>query len=112
MRAVEETPPMACGLYDISPGGTCLTVPQEYRPEELLQRLAYLQITLPSLSPNTNYEQYFPFVLEPFGVIRHVQTAAHPWLLHVRFLKRLPQECDVLFEYVAQHYEAHQTPQA
>jgi hypothetical protein len=29
----------------------------------------------------------------------------------MRFLKRLPQECDVLFEHVAQHYAAQPTPQ-
>ena len=111
MHAVEEAPAIACGLYDISPGGVCLTCAAEQRSEELLQRVARLQITLPPLPQHTNQAQYFPFVLEPFGVIRHVQTTSRPWLLHMRFLKRLPRECDVLFEYVAQHYATQQTPQ-
>jgi hypothetical protein len=61
----------------------------------LLQRVTHLHITLAPLSQHTSHAQYFPFVLEPFGVIRDVKTTFPPWLLHRRFLKRLPQECDV-----------------
>jgi hypothetical protein len=111
MRALEDTTPIVCGLYDISPGGVCLTCPEEHRPDELLQRVARLHIPLAPLSQHTSHEQYFPFVLEPFGVIRDVKTTSPPWLLHLRFLKRLPRECDVLFAYVAQHYATQPTPQ-
>jgi hypothetical protein len=111
MRALEDTTPIVCGLYDISPGGVCLTCPEEHRPDELLQRVTRLHITLAPLLQHASHAQYFPFVLEPFGVIRDVKTASRPWLLHLRFLKRLPQECDALFEYVAQHSAAQQTPQ-
>jgi hypothetical protein len=111
MRALEDAPPIVCGLYDISPGGVCLTCPEEHRPDELLQRVTRLHITLAPLSQHTKQAQYFPFVLEPFGVIRDVKTTSPPWLLHLRFLKRLPRECDVLFEYVTQHYATQPTPQ-
>jgi hypothetical protein len=111
MRDLEDTPPIACGLFDISPGGICLTCPEEHDPEALQQRVTRLQITLAPLAPHPTQGQYFPFILEPFGVIRNVKTTSRPWLLHIRFLKRLPQECDVLFEYVAQHYATQQTPQ-
>jgi hypothetical protein len=111
MRTLEDTPPMVCGLFDISPGGVCLTCPEAHDPDALRQRVARLQITLAPLAQHTYHAQYFPFVLEPFGVIRNVKTTSRPWLLHMRFLKRLPQECEVLFEYVAQHAASQHTPQ-
>jgi hypothetical protein len=111
MHTLEETPPIVCGLFDISPGGICLTCSEEHDPDALQQRVTRLQITLAPLAQHTYHAQYFPFVLEPFGVIRNIKTTSRPWLLHMRFLKRLPQECEVLFEYVAQHAASQHTPQ-
>jgi hypothetical protein len=31
-------------------------------------------------------------------------------MLHIRFLKRLPPECDLLFAYLEQRYVKQQTP--
>ena len=57
MHALEETPPIVCGLYDISPGGVCLTFPEGHRPDELLQRVTRLHITLSLLSQHPNQAQ-------------------------------------------------------
>ncbi len=38
------------------------------------------------------------------------KTTSPLWTLHIRFLKRLPQECDLLFAYLEQAYAEQQTP--
>jgi hypothetical protein len=76
----------------------------------MLHRVVRLHIPLPDLAAHTTTGQYMPFELEPFGVIRHVTTSAPSWTLHIRFVKRLPQECDLLFAHLEQRYAEQQTP--
>ena len=110
MHLLENVPAFPCGIHDISLGGACLTLLGERRPEELLHRVVRLSMPLPDLCANASQEQYMPFVLEPFGVIRNIKTTAQPWTLHTRFLKRLPSECSLLFEHLEQQYLAQRTP--
>ena len=110
MHLLEQVAALPCGMHDISSGGVCLTLPGTPRPEEMLHRVIRLHIPLPGLAANTSQGQYMPFELEPFGVIRNVKTTALPWTLHIRFLKRLPQECDLLFAHLEQRYMEQQTP--
>jgi hypothetical protein len=110
MHLLEQVAALPCGMYDISPGGVCLTLPGTPRPEEMLHRVIRLHIPLPDLTTCVSQGQYMPFELEPFGVVRNVKTAALPWTLHIRFLKRLPQECDLLFAHLEQRYAEQQTP--
>jgi hypothetical protein len=110
MHLLENVSALPCGIHDISLGGACLALLGEHRSEALLHRVVRLSIPLPDLSENTSQTQYIPFVLEPFGVIRNVKTTAQPWTLHIRFLKRLPAECSLLFEHLEQQYVAQRTP--
>jgi hypothetical protein len=110
MHLLEQVAALPCGMYDISLGGVRLTLPGTPRPEEMLHRVIHLHIALPYLAANTSQGQYMPFELEPFGVIRNVKTTAPPRMLHIRFLKRLPPECDLLFAYLEQRYVKQQTP--
>ena len=110
MDLLEQVAALPCGMHDISPGGACLTLQGTPRPEAMLHRVIRLRIPLPDLAANTSQGQYMPFELEPFGVIRNVKTTALPWTLHIRFLKRLPQECDLLFAHLEQRYVEQQTP--
>jgi hypothetical protein len=111
MHLLAQVAALPCGMHDISLGGVRLTLPGTPRPEEILHRVIRLHIALPDLAANTSQGQNMPFELEPFGVIRNVKTTAPPWTLHIRFLKRLPPECDLLFAYLEKRYMEQQTPQ-
>lgn len=109
MPLLEQGPALLCTIHDISPGGVCLVLQSEQPPEELLHRVVHLHIPLPTLASTANQTHYMPFVLEPFGVVRNMQTT-QAWTLNIRFLKRLPPESGVLFEYLEQQYLAQKTP--
>jgi hypothetical protein len=110
MHLLENVPALPCGMHDISPGGTCLTLHSEQRPEEVLHRVVALHMALPDLGSVAHQGQYIPFALAPFGVIRNLKTTTQPWTLHIRFLKRLPQECGLLFAHLEQQYLEAQKP--
>jgi hypothetical protein len=110
MDLLAQVATLPCGMYDISPGGVCLTLPETPHPEAMLHRVIRLHIPFPDLAAPTGQGPYMPLELEPFGVIRQVKTTALPWTLHIRFLKRLPQECDLLFAHLEQRYAAQQMP--
>jgi hypothetical protein len=110
MHLLENVPAFPCGIQDMSLGGACLTLRGEHRREALLHRAVHLSIPLPDLSRSASQAQYMPFVLEPFGVIRNVKTTVRPWTLHIRFLKRLPSACSLLFAHLEQQYLAQRTP--
>jgi hypothetical protein len=95
MRGFDTSPPLVCGLKDISLGGACLTLEEAHEPEALMHRLILLNIPLPCLVFNNISLQ---LLLKPFGIIRNVRTTVEPSTLHIRFLKRLPRELTALFE--------------
>lgn len=98
MQLLEETPALFCGLRDISPGGVCLTIAEVERPGELTDSLALIQILLPEVLTNTAEPMSGAFSLKLLGVIRAVRTTPQPWTVHLRFLKRLPEDFALLFE--------------
>lgn len=97
MKRIEQTPPMTCSLQDISLGGACLTVPQEPESEELLHRVVLLHIALPPVTVESVEREYFPVNLHLLSVIRGIRRATEPATLHVRFLKRLPDDLTPYF---------------
>jgi hypothetical protein len=106
MRLWEDTPALSCGLKDISCGGVCLTLAGAARPEELVQGLALLQIPLPAVTATAATQQEGPYTLTLLGVIRGVRTTLQPWTLHIRFLRRLPEEFGAFFEHLERSHLA------
>lgn len=102
MELFEEATPFSCGLHDISRGGVCLTLDGDRQSAEFLNHLVMIYISLPPgpLHPNDTVQDYKPCTLRLLGVIRGVRSTVQPWTLHIRFLKRLPEECDILFTYL------------
>lgn len=94
---VEELPTLICGLHDISCGGAQLTLEGTVQPEELTQALGLCRIILPH-TPTGTVVSALPRTLQPLCVIRSVRSTPERTSLHVRFLRRLPDEFAALFE--------------
>jgi hypothetical protein len=95
---VEELPTLVCGLHDISCGGAQLTLEGETGPEELTNTLGLCRIILPETPTGTPARTALSRTLQPLCVIRSVRSTPQRSSLHIRFLRRLPDEFAALFE--------------
>ena len=95
---VEELPTLVCGLQDISCGGSQLTLEGAPQPEELTHTLGLCRIILPHKPTGTAVRAALPRTLQPLCVIRSVRSTPQRTSLHIRFLRRLPDEFAALFE--------------
>ena len=95
MGGGDASPPLTGSLKDLSLGGACVTLADLPQPDELLQRVILLRMTLPRIPLDTTSLQ---LMLQPLGIVRNVRTTVSPATLHIRFLQRLPKEMEPLFE--------------
>ncbi len=95
MRGFDASPPLTGSLKDLSLGGACVTLADLPQPNDLLQRVLLLRMTLPRIPLGTTSLQ---LMLHPLGIVRNVRTTVSPATLHIRFLQRLPKEVEPLFE--------------
>ena len=92
MKRIEQTPPLTCDLLDISLGGACLSMPEHPQSEALLHRVLLVHMSLPLAMIESIEREYFPLNLHMLSVIRDTRLTTQTPTLHVRFLKRLPDE--------------------
>lgn len=106
----EAVTPLSCSLRDISLGGVCLAIEGQAQPEALANQMLQLHLTLPGIASKRHEQARIPIRLCLLGVIRHVNTTHRPWTLHIRFLRRLPGELDMLFEAMERRFLATKRP--
>lgn len=92
----EDGPTLACALYDISLGGVCLTVDATHATEALAHHLVRLTISLPRASQALPDWASVSLTLQLLGGVRSVSHVPSGRELHIRFLKRLLPEVDLL----------------
>jgi hypothetical protein len=112
MQLLANAPALLCDLWDISVGGVCLFLRGGQRSEELLHRLVWLRIALPYAAADHTDAAYLPATLEPLGIVRGVRATAQACTLHLRFLKRLPEEYAALLASLEQRFVEQQSPLA
>jgi hypothetical protein len=89
---------LVCRLHDLSPGGVGLICDSVQQPTALQHRLLWAHIRLPMrFAAHTWY-----LTLVPCGVVRAVRRTPRGWMLHVRFLKRLPDAMSTVCEHLTQ----------
>lgn len=92
----EDGPALACALHDISLGGVCLTVDATHATEALAHHLVRLTIPLPRASQALPDWASVSLTLQLLGGVRSVSQVPAGRELHIRFLKRLLPEVDML----------------
>lgn len=98
LEAFAALPAWSGSLRDLSCGGLCVSLPEAPPPgEDLLGRLLLLEIPLPPV-PVEPDEEIVALTLHVLGVIHTQRAVAPAWLLHIKFLERLPEECEALFK--------------
>jgi hypothetical protein len=89
--------PLSCGLRDISCGGICLNLPAGRQHGGWARRVVALEIPLPALAHERSQE-LFMSTLCPLGLIRAVRVEPPTVVVHIRFLKSLPEQLGIVFE--------------
>jgi hypothetical protein len=97
---VEDSPTVFCTLQDLCCGGVGLSLAEECPPEEWSAALVLLQLTLPAGPAEGVPGSDLPRRLQPLGIVRAVRKAPQGSTMHIRFLKRLPEEFGACFEHL------------
>jgi len=97
---LKDTATLTCDLKDLSPGGMALTFSAStpLPAETLDHRVICVQLALPEVPGEPPEPGDLPLVLDVLGVIRQVEMTSAPWIMHIRFLARLPEACAAYFE--------------
>ncbi len=92
----EDRPAFACALHDISLSGVCLTVDATHAAEALAYHLVRFTIPLPRASQTLPDWTCVALTLQLLGGVCSVSHTPSGRELHIRFLKRLLPEVEML----------------
>jgi hypothetical protein len=88
---------LSCHVRDLSPGGIAVILNALEPPVSWCHGVTLLQLVLPANLAEPPAHGCPPLTLDLFGLLRAIETAGPPWLLHFRFLQRLPEVCAQYF---------------
>jgi hypothetical protein len=90
----QDTTVLSGYLRDISLGGMAVTLDATEPPITWGQGVIRLHIVLPASMAHPPDQGYAPLTLDLFGILRAIEAAGPPWILHIRLLERLPAICE------------------